>query len=33
MLGWNPQRLIIAHGQWVRENGREALARALSWVG
>ena len=33
MLGWNPQRLIIAHGQWVRENGREALARALSWIG
>ena len=33
MLGWNPQRLIIAHGQWVRENGREALARSLSWIG
>ncbi len=32
-LGWNPQRLIIAHGQWVRENGREALARAFSWIG
>jgi hypothetical protein len=32
MLGWNPQRLIIAHGQWVRENGREALARSLSWI-
>ena len=32
-LGWNPQRLIIAHGQWVGENGREALARALSWIG
>ena len=33
MLGWNPQRLIIAHGRWVRENGREALARSLSWIG
>ena len=32
-LGWNPQRLIIAHGQWVREDGREALARAFSWIG
>lgn len=32
-MGWNPRRLIIAHGQWVRENGREALARALSWIG
>jgi len=33
MLGWNPQRLIIAHGEWVRENGRESLARSLSWIG
>jgi hypothetical protein len=32
-LAWDPQRLIIAHGQWVRENGREALARSLSWIG
>ena len=32
-LGWNPQRLIIAHGQCVRQNGREALARAFSWIG
>ncbi len=32
-LAWDPQRLIIAHGQWVRENGREALARSLSWLG
>jgi hypothetical protein len=33
MPGWNPQHLIIAHGQWVRENGRETLARSLSWIG
>jgi len=32
-LAWDPQRLIIAHGPWVRENGREALARSLSWLG
>lgn len=32
-LAWDPQRLIIAHGQWVRESGREALARSLSWLG
>jgi hypothetical protein len=32
-LAWDPQRLIIAHGQWVRENGREVLARSLSWIG
>jgi hypothetical protein len=32
-LSWDPQRLIIAHGQCVSENGREALARSLSWIG
>lgn len=33
ILDWNPERVIIAHGQWVRENGREALERALAWMG
>jgi len=31
-LLWNPRRLLIAHGTWVRENGREALARSLRWL-
>jgi hypothetical protein len=31
-LAWNPQRLIIAHGEWVRENGCEALAHSLRWL-
>ena len=31
-LQWNPRRLLIAHGTWVRENGREALARSLRWL-
>jgi hypothetical protein len=31
-LSWNPQRLIIAHGDWVRENGRAALAHSFRWL-
>ncbi len=31
-LAWDPQRLIIAHGEWVRENGRAALAHSLRWL-
>jgi hypothetical protein len=32
-LAWNPQRMIIAHGEWVRENGSAALAHSLRWLG
>jgi len=32
-LAWDPQRVLIAHGEWVRENGRAALARSLRWIG
>jgi hypothetical protein len=32
-LDWDPERLIIAHGVWVRENGREVLRRSLAWLG
>jgi hypothetical protein len=32
-LAWDPRRLIIAHGECVRENGREVLARSLAWIG
>jgi hypothetical protein len=32
-LAWNPQRMIIAHGEWVRENGCKALAQSLRWLG
>jgi hypothetical protein len=31
-LAWDPRRLIIAHGEWVRENGRDVLARSLAWI-
>ncbi len=33
VIDWNPQRVIIAHGEWVRDNGRAVLERALAWVG
>jgi hypothetical protein len=31
-LAWNPERLVIAHGVWVCENGREVLSRSLRWL-
>lgn len=31
-LSWNPERVIIAHGDWVRHDGRAVLERALSWL-
>jgi hypothetical protein len=31
-VAWNPERLIIAHGEWVRRDGRRALERSLSWM-
>jgi hypothetical protein len=33
LLGWNPQRAIIAHGEWIRDNAREVLERSLAWMG
>jgi len=32
-LSWAPERIVVAHGQWVRERGREVLERALRWMG
>ena len=32
-IDWNPQRVIVAHGDWVRDDGRAALERALAWIG
>ncbi|MGW8320571.1 MAG: DUF4336 domain-containing protein [Thermodesulfobacteriota bacterium] len=31
-LGWDTERLVIAHGVWLRTNGREAMRRSLSWL-
>lgn len=32
MIGWNPERVIIAHGRWYDRNGAAELKRAFRWV-
>ena len=32
MLGWNPERIIIAHGRWHETNGAAELRQALAWL-
>ncbi len=32
-IAWDPVRMVIAHGAWVREGGADALRSALSWLG
>ena len=32
-LAWDPRRVIIAHGEWVREDGRAVIERSLRWIG
>ena len=32
MIGWNPERVIFAHGHWYRANGNGELQRALRWL-
>jgi hypothetical protein len=32
-LAWKPERLVIAHGTWVRAQGTSALREALAWLG
>lgn len=31
-LDWDPERIVIAHGTWVRSGGRAALVRSLRWL-
>ena len=33
VLGWHCQRVIVAHGEWVRANGAAQLAKSFSWLG
>ncbi len=33
VLSWPCERVIIAHGEWPREGGRDFIRRALSWMG
>jgi hypothetical protein len=31
-VAWQPERLVIAHGEWVPSGGTEALRRGLRWL-
>jgi hypothetical protein len=33
ILGWRPQKVIMAHGEWQADHGTEFLARAFEWIG
>jgi len=33
VIAWNPTRVIVAHGDWVRDNAGAVLERALAWMG
>ena len=33
VLSWNCQRVIVAHGEWPRSDGRAFLARSFRWLG
>ncbi len=32
MIGWSPERIIIAHGRWYDSNGAAELKRAFGWL-
>ena len=32
MLGWAPERIIVAHGRWFERDGTNALERAFRWL-
>jgi len=32
ILEWAPERVIVAHGRWYRENGASELRRAFRWA-
>jgi len=32
VLGWNPERLLIAHGQCAQSGAKEIIGKALSWM-
>jgi len=32
VLGWNPVRVVMAHGQWQMENGRVYLEKSFEWI-
>ena len=32
VLGWEPERVIVAHGMWARSGGREVIEEGLRWL-
>jgi hypothetical protein len=32
MIGWNPERIILAHGRWYERDGTSELRRAFAWI-
>lgn len=32
MIGWNPERIILAHGRWYDRDGAAELRRAFRWL-
>jgi len=32
MIGWNPERILLAHGRWYGRDGAAELRRAFSWL-
>ena len=33
IIGWEPERVLLAHGRWYDHNGTAELRRAFRWVG
>jgi hypothetical protein len=33
VLGWNCRRVVVAHGEWMRDHGSARLARSFRWLG
>ena len=33
VLSWNCQRVIVAHGEWLRANDKAFLAKSFRWLG
>ena len=32
LLSWNPERLLIAHGECARTGAKDIISDALSWI-
>ena len=33
VIGWDAERVIVAHGDWCRRNASQFLAQSLAWLG